>query len=92
MTGANLPQYLQLLWPTIVALRDLGGSGSIEEIVERVLQNGDYTNAQQAVRVTDGTQADLSGSRWLDLQGEQGSSSRSADHRAVEAGADEAHE
>jgi hypothetical protein len=33
----------------VVDLRDLGGSGSIEEIAERVLQLGDYTEERQAV-------------------------------------------
>lgn len=41
MTTPDLPRYQDLLWPTIVAMRDLGGSGSIEEIVERVLEQED---------------------------------------------------
>ena len=54
MPAPTLPQYQHLLWPTVIALRDLGGSGSIEEIVERVLQQGDYTEDQQAVLHKDG--------------------------------------
>lgn len=59
MTAPNLPQYQHLLWPTIVALRDLGGSGSIEEIVERVLQHGDYTDEEQAVLHKDGPNTEI---------------------------------
>ncbi|MEJ7651333.1 MAG: hypothetical protein WKF57_20165 [Nakamurella sp.] len=54
MSAPEIPQYQTLLWPTVVAMRDLGGSGSIEEIVERVLKLGDYTDAQQAVLHKDG--------------------------------------
>ena len=32
----SVPQYADLLWPVIRALRDLGGSGAIDEIAERV--------------------------------------------------------
>jgi len=33
MTQADIPAYSDLLWPTIVAVRRLGGSGSIAEAV-----------------------------------------------------------
>jgi restriction system protein len=49
MSLPSLPRYQDLLWPAILALRDLGGSGSIEEIVERVLEQGDYDAEQQSV-------------------------------------------
>ncbi len=45
----SLPQYHELLWPAVVALRELGGSASIEELNEQVVDNGDYTEDQQAV-------------------------------------------
>jgi restriction endonuclease Mrr len=35
----KVPTFDQLLNPLIAALRDLGGSGSIEEIYERVIEN-----------------------------------------------------
>lgn len=59
MSTSSLPQYQHLLWPTIVALRDLGGSGSIEEIVDRVLQQGDYSEDQQAVLHKDGPNTEI---------------------------------
>src|SRR5213593_741939 len=36
---ARVPTFDQLMNPLITALRDLGGSGSIDEIYERVIQN-----------------------------------------------------
>jgi hypothetical protein len=35
----KVPTFDQLMNPLITALRDLGGSGSIDEIYERVIQN-----------------------------------------------------
>ena len=45
----TLPRHHELLWPAVVALRGLGGSASIEELNEAVINNGDYTEEQQAV-------------------------------------------
>lgn len=59
MSTSSLPRYQDLLWPTIVALRDLGGSGSIDEIVERVLQLGDYSEDQQAILHKDGPSTEI---------------------------------
>lgn len=36
------------MWPTILALRDLGGSGNIAEIETKVLKRNEFTEAQQA--------------------------------------------
>lgn len=54
-----VPPYQELLWPTLVAVRELGGSGSIDEIVERVLKDGDFTDEQQAVLHGDGPQTEI---------------------------------
>ncbi|MBA3608617.1 MAG: winged helix-turn-helix domain-containing protein [Chthoniobacterales bacterium] len=35
----KVPTFDQLMNPLITALRDLGGSGSVDEIYERVIQN-----------------------------------------------------
>lgn len=45
----NLPTYDELLWPTLQGLKQMGGSGTIQEIVDRVVQIGGYTDAQQSV-------------------------------------------
>ncbi len=40
----NVPTYRQLIVPTFVALKDLGGSGTNNEIYEKVIQNMNYSN------------------------------------------------
>ncbi len=55
----SLPQYHELLWPAVVALRELGGSASIEELNEQVVNNGDYTEDQQAVLHKDGPSTEI---------------------------------
>jgi hypothetical protein len=37
------------MWPTIKAIRALGGSGGIDEIVEKVVELEGFTEEQQAV-------------------------------------------
>jgi restriction system protein len=59
MAGAPVPDYSQLLWPTIEAVRALGGSGSIDEIVEAVLQREHFTEEQQQVLHGDGPQTEI---------------------------------
>jgi restriction system protein len=59
MSLSGLPRYQDLLWPTILALRDLGGSGSIDEIVEKVLELGDYSAEQQSVLHKDGPSTEI---------------------------------
>lgn len=55
-----MPAYDQLLWPTVLALRDLGGSGTINEIVSRVITMQGFTDAQQGVLHKDGPQTKIS--------------------------------
>jgi restriction system protein len=59
MAGITVPDYSQLLWPTVDAVRGLGGSGSIDEIVEEVLQREDFTEEQQQVLHGDGPQSEI---------------------------------
>ncbi len=54
-----MPQYHELLWPTVVALRDLGGSGSIPEIDQTVVTNERFSNEQQAVLHGDGPRSEI---------------------------------
>jgi restriction system protein len=54
----TLPQDHELLWPTVVALRGLGDSASIEEMNERVVKDGDFSDEQQAVLHKDGPSTD----------------------------------
>ena len=53
----SVPSYADLLWPTVKALRALGGSGSINEIVEKVVELEGFTEEQQAVPHGDGPRA-----------------------------------
>ena len=49
MTKPDVPRYDQLMWPTLLALKQLGGSGSVQEIAEKVIELGDYTEAQTSL-------------------------------------------
>ncbi len=44
----GIPNYRYFMWPVLCAVRDLGGSGRISEIVEHVVEG--YTEEQQAKR------------------------------------------
>lgn len=50
----TVPPYQDLLWPAVQAMRDLGDSGSIDEITERVLERENFSEAQQSVLHGDG--------------------------------------
>jgi restriction system protein len=45
----NIPPYTEMLWPTLLAVREIGDSGTIEEIVEKVISTQGFTEEQQAV-------------------------------------------
>lgn len=51
---AQIPSYKDLLWPTQRAVREIGDSGTIEEIVEKVIELEGFTEQQQAVVHGDG--------------------------------------
>jgi restriction system protein len=55
----HLPQYHELLWPTVVALRELGDSASIEELNERVIRDGNFTEEQQGVLHKEGPSTEI---------------------------------
>ncbi|KAB2340893.1 restriction endonuclease [Actinomadura rudentiformis] len=59
MAPIDIPQYSELLWPTLEAVTRLGGSGSIEEIVEEVLNGERFSEQQQAVLHGDGPQTEI---------------------------------
>ena len=48
-SGVHVPAYDDMLWPTIIALKALGGSGTIQEIESKVADVAGYTNEQLAV-------------------------------------------
>jgi len=44
-----IPTYDKMLWPTLLALRELGGSGGIVELNDKAIELAGYTEEQQAV-------------------------------------------
>lgn len=57
--AAQVPRYSELLWPTLVAVRELGHSARLDEIDERVFENGDFTEAQLGVLHNEGPRSEL---------------------------------
>lgn len=55
----RVPKYSELHWPTIEAVRALGGSASIEEILERVIADQEFSDAQQQVLHKDGPTTEI---------------------------------
>ena len=59
MATADVPQYHELLWPTLQAVTELGGSASIGEIVEMVIKRQSFSDAQQALLHNDGPETEI---------------------------------
>jgi restriction system protein len=59
MSQPSLPAYNELHWPTVVAVRQLGGSASIGEIVETVIEHEGLTEEQQSILHGDGPQTEI---------------------------------
>jgi restriction system protein len=54
MATTRVPTVVALLWPTLQAVREIGGSGTIDEIAERVIERESFSEEQQAVPHKDG--------------------------------------
>jgi restriction system protein len=59
MTVASVPPYNDMLWPTLQAVAELGGSASIGEIVETVIKREGFSDAQQAVLHNNGPETEI---------------------------------
>lgn len=59
MPELQMPVYHELLWPTLRAVRDLGGSATIKEIVDHVLEQEAFSEEQQQVFHDDGPQTEI---------------------------------
>jgi len=59
VTSPVVPQYQEMLLPTLHALTSLGGSGSVPEIVETVTKLQGYTEEQQAALHNSGPQSEI---------------------------------
>lgn len=55
----TLPKYHELLWPTVTALRALGGSASIDELIGQVVEDQGLSDEQLAVLHNDGPGTEL---------------------------------
>jgi restriction system protein len=55
----NVPSYSDLLWPTLRAVREMGDSGTIGEIVEKVIESEGFTDEQQGVPHGDGPRTEI---------------------------------
>ena len=55
----QIPQYHELMWPVLKALKELGGSGSVQEIYHRVVEDEGFTEEQQAVITKDGRMPEI---------------------------------
>ena len=53
-TDVHIPSYRAMLWETVLALRELGGSGHVEEIADKAIEIGGFTEEQQAVLMPNG--------------------------------------
>ena len=59
MATTNIPKYNDMLWPALQAVAELGGSGSIGEIVETVIKREGFSNTQQAVLHNNGPETEI---------------------------------
>ena len=59
VVGTDLPQYPDLLWTTLQAVAELGGSASISEIAETVIKREGFSDAQQAKLHSNGPQTEI---------------------------------
>ena len=59
MAAGEVPPYHELLWPVLQAVGELGGSGSISEIVETAIKREGFSDAQQAVLHGEGPESEF---------------------------------
>src|SRR5690242_15862167 len=59
MAEADVPPYHELLWPTLQAVTELGGSASIGEIVETVIKRRGFSDTQQGVLHNTGPETEI---------------------------------
>jgi restriction system protein len=55
----DLPQYPDLLWTTLQAVAELGGSASISEIAETVIKREGFSDERQAILHKNGPQTEI---------------------------------
>ncbi len=55
----SVPPYHQMLWPTLQALTQMGGSGTIQEMMERVIDIAGFSEEQQGVLHSNGPRTEI---------------------------------
>jgi restriction endonuclease Mrr len=58
-SAALVPSHDSMMWPMLLSVAELGGSGSISEISDAVIKRQRYTDAQQAILQNDGPQTEI---------------------------------
>ena len=59
MAAVDVPQYNEMIYPTLLAVGELGGSASIGEIAETVVKREGFSEAQQAVLHHNGPETEI---------------------------------
>jgi restriction system protein len=57
--GTQIPPYVELIWPTLCAVRELGHSAKLQEIDERVIETQEFTDDQLAILHMDGPRNEI---------------------------------
>ena len=59
MTEVSVPTHRELQWPTLQAVEEIGGSGTIQEIDQKVIEREGFTEEQQSVLSANGRQSKI---------------------------------
>lgn len=55
----TIPQYHELMWPVLAALKELGGSATIKEMHDRVVEDQQFSEDQQSISTKDGRMSEI---------------------------------
>jgi restriction system protein len=58
-TSVKIPQYHELMWPALEATKALGGSATVREMNERVVEDQGFSEEQQNVPHGDGRTSEI---------------------------------
>jgi restriction system protein len=59
LMASVIPQYHELMWPALTALKELGGSASVKEMYKQVVDDEKFTEEQQEVSTKDGRMSEI---------------------------------
>ena len=55
----HIPQYHELMWPALIALKELGGSAKVKEMYKQVVDDEHFSEEQQEVSTKDGRMSEI---------------------------------